>query len=355
MATLDEVARQSGVSPSTVSRYLRGQLTLREETERRIMDAVDTLGYVGNASARSLAAQHSGVVGLVLPGLSNPFFASLADSIADEVARHDLALLLCTTRDIRKREEDYTNLLEGQAVDGMLYLGAHPSNRRLGRVIERGLPVVVVDEPQEQLPPVTTLTVDNFTGGFQATSHLLDLGHRRIFYLGGPAKLGTERERRRGYSEALARAGIETTTGLMLSGSYTESFGVSALPHILTGKEHATAVFCASDHMALGLMSAAHVHGVQIPGDLSVVGFDDIHLARYTTPGLTSVHQPVDEIARNAIEMLVGRMNNPAAAPESRTLPVELIIRGSSRPLTPTDERETDLAATTSASRGGRR
>lgn len=354
MATLDDVARRSGVSPSTVSRYLRGKLSLREETEHRILDAVESLGYIGNASARSLAAQRSGIVGLVLPGLSNPFFAALADSIADEVARHDLSLLLCTTRDIRRREEDYTNLLEGQAVDGMLYLGAHPSNRRLGRVIDRGLPVVVVDEPQEQLPPVTTLTVDNFTGGFQAASHLLGLGHRRIFYLGGPAKLGTERERRRGYSEALARAGIESTTDLMLSGSYTESFGVSSLPRILTLKERVTAVFCASDHMALGLMSAAHVHGVRVPDDLSLVGFDDIQLAKYTMPGLTSVHQPVDEIARNAIEMLVGRMNNPSAAPEARTLPVELIIRGSSRRVAPAVTQDSDLAATTS-SRGGHR
>ncbi|RNI24244.1 LacI family DNA-binding transcriptional regulator [Flexivirga caeni] len=353
MTTLDEVARQSGVSPSTVSRYLRGKLALREETEQRIQDAVAALGYVGNASARSLAAQRSGVVGLVLPGLSNPFFAALADSIADEVARHDLSLLLCTTRDVRQREEDYTNLLEGQAVDGMLYLGAHPSNRRLGRVIKRGLPVVVVDEPQEQLPPVTTLTVDNFTGGFQATSHLLDLGHRRIFYLGGPAKLGTEHERRRGYSEALTRAGIDTSADLALSGSYTETFGVSALPHILTGKVQATAVFCASDHMALGLMSAAHVHGVQIPDDLSVVGFDDIQLAKYTTPGLTSVRQPVQEISHTAVEMLVSRMNNPAAAPEARTLPVELIVRGSSQRIGPA-VADGPNSAWEKSSRGGR-
>jgi DNA-binding LacI/PurR family transcriptional regulator len=329
VATLSEVARMAGVSASTVSRHLRGQLSVSPETQRKIEAAFESLHYVANASARSLAAQRSGVIGLVLPGLSNPFFAALADAIADEVARLDVSLLLCTTRDVRQYEVKYTDLLEAQAVDGLLYLGAHASNARLAKVIERGLPVVVVDEPLRGLPPVTTLTVDNFTGGFQATSYLIELGHRRVCYLGGPAELGTEKERRRGYGEALSRAGIAVDPALVFSGPYTEGFGVSVLPHLLTRKVPPSAVFCASDHTALGLMSAAHRHGIKLPDELSIVGFDDIGVAGYTTPQLTSVHQPVGDIAKYAVEMLAARIDHPSAPPGQRTLPVELIVRES--------------------------
>lgn len=329
MATLGEVARMSGVSTSTVSRYLRGQLDLSEGTERRVRQAVDALGYVVNARASSLAKRRSGLVGLVLPGLSNPFFAALADHVADEVARRDLSLLLCTTRDIRHREEEYTNLLEGQAVDGMLYLGAHPSNKRLAAAIKSGLAVVVIDETQKRLPPVSTLTVDNFTGGFQATSHLIESGHRQIGYIGGPKDLPTEIERKRGYTEALTMAGISLESQVVVSGPYTEQFGISALPYIVTHTHQVTAAFCASDHTALGVISAAHTHGIKIPEQLSIVGFDDVAVAKYITPRLTTVRQPVSAIAKNAVEMLIDRINHPSAPPELRTLPVELVIRDS--------------------------
>lgn len=329
VATLSQVARASGVSTSTVSRYLRGQLAVSPSTRRSIDEAVRSLNYLPQERRRSASTAPNGVIGLVLPGLSNAFFAALADSIADEVALLGCSLVLCTTRDVKRREEAYTELLEAQQVDGMLYLGAHASNRRLAAVIRRGLPVVVVDEPQVHLPPVATLTVDNFTGGYQGTAYLLGMGHTDIAYLGGPSGLETEKERRRGYTEALARNGVPLAPEHMFVGGYSQSFGVSALPHLLEMDRIPTAAFCASDETALGLMAAARNFGLELPRDLSIVGFDDTIAARYTTPPLSSIHQPVSEIAKNAVEMLAARMDNGNLPPETRTLPVELVVRES--------------------------
>lgn len=327
--TLRQVAQASGVSTSTVSRYLRGQLAVSAETQRGIDDAVESLNYVPLTRRRPAAKLQQNVFGLVLPGLSNAFFAALADAIADEVALLGGSLVLCTTRDVRRREEAYTELLEAKSVDGMLYLGAHASNRRLAAVIRRGLPVVVVDEPQTKLPPVTTLTVDNFTGAFHGTTYLLGMGHRRIAYIGGPSTLATEKERRRGYEEALQRNGLVPSEELIIGGAYSRRFGAAALPHLLRMEPMPTAVFCASDESALGLMSAARTFGLALPDDLSILGFDDTIPARYTTPPLSSIHQPVTDIAKNAVEMLAARIDNPSAKPETRTLPVELVVRES--------------------------
>lgn len=330
-ATLLDVASSAGVSTSTVSRYLSGQLRLTDTTERRIQQAIEELGYIPNASARRLAGGRTGIIGLVLPGMANPFFASFADSVAEAALGQDLSVLLCATRDSKQNEERYTDLLAARAVDGLIYLGMYRTNKRLTRTIAEGLPVVVVDETIDGAAEASSITVDNFSGAYQATQHLITNGHREIAYVGGPSELMTERERRRGYTAAMGAAGLAMDPEQMLSGPYSESFGASVLPHLLTRTPRPTALFCASDYTALGVLSTVDMYGLRVPDDLAIVGFDDAPITQYTRPRLTTVRQPVAALAHGAVELLNERIMDPDRPVRRVTLPVELIIRDSSR------------------------
>ncbi len=329
MTTIQDVARAAGVAASTVSRYLNGQLKVSPATEAKVLEAVAELGYVPNATARNLARRRSGVIGFVVPEISNPYFGAIADHVVEEVERYGRLVLLCSHRSQSVKQSSYIELLASGAIDGMLYLGSFRSNERLAVAIAGGLPVVVVDEPIAGLPPVPTVVMDDYAGGYQATSYLAALGHRRIAFVSGPAELGSVQERFRGYLDALRKAGIETGGQVALSGQFTEQFGMSALPHLLAAAHPPTAAFVASDYIALGVISAAEAHGIRVPDDLSVVGFDDIRFSQYVRPRLTTIRSPLDRLAHLGVELLFERLADPQAPARTHVLPVELVIRES--------------------------
>jgi DNA-binding LacI/PurR family transcriptional regulator len=343
VATIQDVAKAAGVAASTVSRYLNGQLHVAPDTQARITGAVRRLGYVPNAHAKNLARRRSGAVGLVVPELGNPYFGAIADSVVEAVERRGLLVLLCSTRSTAGKAASYIDLLASGAIDGMLYLGSPRANERLAAAIRGGLPVVVVDEPIAGLPDVHTVVMDDYAGGYQAASYLVALGHRRIAYVSGPADLGSVQERRRGYCDALTKAGIDPEQQLNLAGHFTEQFGASALPRLVAADEPPTAAFVASDYIAFGMLSAAETHGIRVPGDLSIVGFDDIRFSRYVRPRLTTIRSPVECLAQKGVDLLFERLDGaepgrqdggPAAEAPARTvvLPVELIVRESAAP-----------------------
>jgi DNA-binding LacI/PurR family transcriptional regulator len=327
--TIQDVARAAGVAASTVSRYLNGQLKVSPATEAKVLEAVAELGYVPSAVGRNLARRRSGVIGFVVPEISNPYFGTIADYVVEAVERHGRLVLLCSHRSQSVKQSSYIDLLATGAIDGMLYLGSFRSNERLAVAIADGLPVVVVDEPIAGLPPVPTVVMDDYAGGYQATSYLVALGHRRIAFVSGPAELGSVQERFRGYRDALAKGGLEADGQVRLSGQFTEQFGMSALPHLLAAAEPPTAAFVASDYIALGVLSAAEAHGLGVPDDLSIVGFDDIRFAQYVRPRLTTIRSPVDRLAQTGVELLFERLTDPLAPARTQVLPVELVIRES--------------------------
>lgn len=218
-----------------------------------------------NAAARNLARRRSGVIGFVVPEISNPYFGSIADYVVEAVERHGRLVLLCSHRSQSVKQASYIDLLASGAIDGMLYLGSFRTNERLAAAIGDGLPVVIVDEPIAGLPPVPTVVMDDYAGGYQATSYLVALGHRRIAFVSGPAELGSVQERYRGYCDALRKNGIETDSQVNLAGQFTEQFGMSALTHLLAAAVPPTAAFVASDYSALGVISAAEAHGIRCP------------------------------------------------------------------------------------------
>jgi DNA-binding LacI/PurR family transcriptional regulator len=335
MATIQDVAKAADVAASTVSRYLNGQLKVTPATQARIVDAVASLGYVANYQAKNLARRRSGAIGFVVPDVSNPYFGTIADHVVEAVELRGLMVLLCSTRSQAVKESSYIDLLASGAIDGMLYLGSFRFNVRLAAAIHGGLPVVVVDEPIAGLPEVHSAVMDDYSGGYQAASYLVALGHRRIAFVSGQAELGSVVERRRGYCDALVKGGIDPDAQLNLPGHFTEQFGASALPRLLAGPEPPTAAFVTSDYIALGMLSAAETHGIRVPEDLSIVGFDDIRFSQYVRPRLTTIRSPVERLAQIGVEMLFERLNGTAGPARTEVLPVELIVRESAGPPPP--------------------
>jgi len=332
VSTIQDVARAAGVAASTVSRYLNGQLRVSPATEARVLEAVRKLGYVPNAQARNLARRRSGVIGFVVPELRNPYFGEIADFVVEAVEQHGLLVLLCSTRSQEARQSAYIDLLATGAIDGMLYLGSFRSNERLAAAIRGGLPVVVVYEPIAGLPPVHTVVMDDYAGGYQATSYLVALGHRRIAFVSGPSELGSVQERYRGYSDALRKGGLDPDQQIRLSGHFTEQFGMSALPYLLAAAEPPTAAFVPSDYIALGVLSAAEANGIRVPQDLSIVGFDDIRFSQYVRPRLTTIRSPLDRLAETGVDLLFERLGDQDTPARTEVLPVELVVRESAAP-----------------------
>jgi LacI family transcriptional regulator len=331
MATIRDVAKRSQVSPSTVSRFVNGKIRVEETTAARIQGAIRDLGYRPHRVAKHLATGKAEALGLVVPSITNPFFAVLAEAVETEAYGAGYSVLLCNTHYDRDREETYVSFLENTLADGLLYVGMHAQNDRLLGVLGRHLPVVIVDEWVEGLPPVHTVFVDNYSGGLVATQHLLQLGHRRIAFLGGPEGLMTVMERFRGYKESLSQADIPLDPAIIRFGSYTEDFGEVAFPHLMHRPDPPTAIVAANDLIAVGLMRSASRLGVEIPDHLSIVGFDDIPYAESIR--LTTVRQPVQELGRKAARLLLEVLGaDKPMMPRSITLPVSLIVRESSGP-----------------------
>ncbi|MYU10409.1 substrate-binding domain-containing protein [Streptomyces sp. SID8361] len=317
------------MSVSTVSRFLNGQLTLRPDTEERVSAALDALGYAAPArrgkDEPAEARIEQDTIALVVPQIGNAYFSRIAAAVIAAAEAYGLSVLLASTRNNMRKQVDYVNLLREKGISGLIYAGNYRSNTAVSRVIGEGLPVVLVDEQQADVPPVDTVLVDDYAGAYQAATYLLSLGHVRIAFVGGPPELFSVSERHRGWRDALERAGIEADQQLQLNGAFSEEFGAAALSHLLAAAEPPTAVFAASDTIALGLLSAARRLSIDVPRNLSVVGFDDVPAASLVTPRLTTVHTPLEKMADAAVRMLVERLDGLSSQARTAVTSVSLV------------------------------
>ncbi|NDZ79536.1 LacI family transcriptional regulator [Streptomyces sp. SID10853] len=331
--TLTSVAQHAQVSASTVSRYLRGQLKVQPETAARIDAAVRELNYEVPVAAPSGPRAGRPVIALVVPDLVNPFFADLAEEVAAAAAVSGVALVVGITGQQARRESLFSDFAAStEAIDGLIYVGMHRQNPRLTQAIADGLPVVLLDEEVASPSEVDTIAVDNYSGAHQATSYLVQLGHRRIMHIAGPRELSTTRDRLRGYRDAMAHAGLEVDEDLVLHGPYTEQFGASTFPYLASAAHPPTAAFVGSDIVAVGILGAAELHGLRIPEDLSVIGCDGIRVGEWLRPKLTTLQQPVADLARTALEVVQNRIEAPDGARVTKSFPLHLVIRGSAVP-----------------------
>lgn len=325
MAGIKDVAREAGVSPTTVSRYLNNHLELPAPTKSRIDAAIKRLDYRPNLLAKRLSTGKAEIIGVVAPEIANPFFTKLVAAIEDEAEQHGYSVLLSSTRGMRAREIEQISRLEDRHVDGLILMTNQPDDGTLAAFIDRHTNVVLLDEdvPGFSGPKVF---VENTEGAYQATRYLIEAGHRRIAHVGGPAGLMSVIERHCGFMRAMEEGGLEPSH--VLFGSYTSEFGASAMREILASHERPTAVFAGSDFVAIGCMQCISAQGLCVPNDISLVGFDDMPFADLLAPPLTTIRQPVQELGRKAFQALFAVLNDQPI-PALERLPTTLVERQS--------------------------
>src|SRR5829696_774483 len=330
MTTIREVAESAGVSYATVSHVINNTRLVSPETRERVVAAMDALHYRPNALARSLRQGKTNTIGLVLPDSANPFFAEISRSIEDEAFKKGYSVFLCNTELDTQRELFYVDVLSKKQVDGIIFVAAGDQADSLDFLLRQNMPVVMIDRDLPNVEVDAVLT-DHQLGGFLATHHLIELGHRRIACIAGPSTITPSAERMTGYERALEQAGLSYDEHLIIRGDYHAQSGMEITHSILKLNPRPTAIFALNDLMALGALRAAAEAGYSVPTDLAVVGYDDLELAQFTNPPLTTIAQPKKEIGFQAINLLVDRMSRKNLPPSRVVLAPELIIRRSTR------------------------
>jgi LacI family transcriptional regulator len=325
-ARLRDVAEAAGVDPSVVSRVLSGdgRLSIRPETRQRVLDAARRLDYRPNRAAQTLRTARTMAIGMVVPDLANPAFALIAEGAEGCAANAGYALVL-----IRRAEGERLDDLVGR-VDGLLVAAATREANYRSELLG-GLPSVLVNrrEPGE----IPSVVVDDEGGSALAVRHLLSLGHRRIAHVAGPQNADTARRRLAGWRLALAEAGLEAEDSAVVEASaFDEAAADRAAEVLLGGSTRPSAVFAANIRLATGTLAAAHRLGLEVPRDLSIVGFDDHPLAAYLRPPLTTVRMPLVELGAAAVEILLAEIDGDGAQSRLLDTPAELVVRASTAP-----------------------
>jgi DNA-binding LacI/PurR family transcriptional regulator len=327
MATIAEVAREANVGVATVSRVLNGSPAVREQTRRRVIDAIERLGYAPSPTARALSTGRTQAIGVVAPFFTRPSVMERLRGVSRVLAGSGYQLVLFDVE--RPDDSSFPALPLGAGLDGLLSISLCPPEPELDRLAAAGVPLVLVDHSHDRLPAVHT---DDVAGARLATEHLLALGHRRIAFLGDAEADGdgftSSAARRGGYQRALAEAGVEADPTLVRRGPHGREAAMALTRELLGLANPPSALFAASDTQAVGALEAAAAAGAQVPGDFSVVGYDDIELARYA--GLTTVAQPLEESGARGAELLLAALDGIPAA--GQQLPVELVARETTGP-----------------------
>lgn len=324
MTTIAEVAREAGVGVGTVSRVINGSTAVRADTRRRVLDAVDRLGYAPNAAARALSTGRTNRIGVVAPFFTSASVIERLRGVTQVLAGADRQLILFDVERPAQSSACFAALSGGGSVDGVLSISLCPTADEVARFNAAGAPVVLVDHAHPTLP---TITIDDLAGGRMATEHLIELGHERIAFVGDEERnaygFSSSAARRAGYLEALRDAGLEPDPDLIVRTEPGRVPAGRAALRLLDSDQPPTAVFAASDDQALGVLDAAAEACVPVPEALSVVGFDDVEVARWA--GLTTVAQPLEESGARGAELVLDAVEGKPA--RSCRLGLELVRR----------------------------
>ena len=329
-ASIKDVANHAGVAVGTVSNVLNYPDRVSPKTRDRVQASIEELGFVRNDVARQLRAGHSRTIGLVVLDIGNPFFSSVARAAEDAAAEGGNAVVLGNSGHDARREMHYIDLFEEQRVQGVLISPVTDITKRLSALSERGTKVVLVDSPATE-GTFSSVSVDDISGGYLATRHLLDIGRRRIGYVAGPQQFHQVTDRLAGARHAVAEV-PGATLEVLQAGDLTVLAG-REVGDALVDRDPALlpdGLFCANDLLALGVMqSLTMLRSLRIPQDVALVGYDDIDFAASAVVPLTSVRQPTGLIGRTAVELLVEQLENPEIGPRQVVFKPELVVRDS--------------------------
>jgi LacI family transcriptional regulator len=329
--TLEDIARKAGVSRSTVSRVINGHPNVSESVRQRVSQVIRKTGYHPNVAARSLASQRSWMIGLVLPRsvsafFTDPYYHHLTQGIAQACNLYDYTLGLFLIGSREDEEKIFPRISHRGSLDGILLQSGQSGDQLASRLINSKIPLVIVGRPFNP-DSASYIDVDNVDAAYGATVHLIRQGRQRVAFISGPENLTVSIDRKQGYLKALNERGRVVEPSLMVQGEFTEASGYHAMRQLLPAKPDA--VFVASDSMAFGAMRAVSEAGLKIPGDVALVGFDDLPVTAPSKPSLTTVRQPVLQFGTLAVEILIDVIENGLQPPRRLTLTTELIVRES--------------------------
>lgn len=332
--TLKQLSQLAGVHPSTVARVLNGDPHQRvsDEVRERIVTLAREHQYEPNHVARSLRTKRSSVIGTLIPDIANPFFAIMFRGIEDAMGQRDFSVILANTDDDVSREARGLAMLRGRQVDGVILATARRADPAIQELAAAKFPFVMVNRHTD---PISSNAVvpDDYGGAVMAVEHLIELGHLRIAHIAGSQEVSTGYTRRRGYVDAMRRHGLTMDEALLAQGSYREAGGYQAMQALLALADPPTAVFAVNDLAAAGALRAIHEAGLDVPKDISIVGFNDLSSVTQTTPTLTTVRLPLHGMGVMAAERLLAMLLGDRTPAEATIVPVALVRRESTGPI----------------------
>jgi len=326
--TMHDVAQTAGVSLMTVSRVVNNKDDVSQITRKKVMEVIEQLNYRPSSIARGLATQRTGALGLVVPDIANPFFASIVRSAEEEAYAKNYSVFLGNTNEDPRRELAVLHSLEDKQVDGLILCSSRLEDNTLFEILER-FPTTVLVFRERKDANAGAFTIDDVFGGQVAIEHLLKSGHRNIGLISGPPISLSAFGRLKGYQAALQAANISVNDSWTRHCRPVVEGGQEAAYDLLRDNPEITALFCHNDLVAVGAMQACAELGLRIPGDIAIIGYDDIRLAELVSPALTTLHIPTAEIGAKTMRMLLEQIEVEAAAPKEVHLRPELIVRAS--------------------------
>jgi LacI family transcriptional regulator len=328
--TIYDVAREANVSMATVSRVVNGNPNVKPSTRKKVLEAIERLGYRPNAVARGLASKKTTTVGVIIPDISSIFFAELARGIEDIATMYKYNIILSNSDQNKDKELHLLNTMLGKQVDGILFMGGYISEEHVAEFKKSPVPIVLAATIEEN-NIIPSVNIDYEQAAYDAVAFLIEKGHKRIAYVTGPADDPINNKKLAGYRRALEQQGLTYDENLIIEGDYSYDSGIEAYEKIAELGEQPTAVFVGTDEMALGVIHSAQDHGVNIPEQLEVVGFDNTRLATMVRPRLTTVVQPMYDIGAVAMRLLTKYMNKEHVENHIVVLPHRIEYRQSTK------------------------
>jgi LacI family transcriptional regulator len=329
--SIRDVAKRAGVSIATVSRAVNRIPTVDPDLAKRVWQAIDEVGYLPNTQARALVSGRSRMLGLIVSEITNPFFPELVQEFENLAVAQGYEVLIGSTNYEPERTESLIRRMLQRSVDGVAVMTFGIEEELVQKLVEREFPLVFVDAGPD-LPNIRVLKVDYAEGIRQAVQHLAALGHRRIAFISGPLRLRSAVARRDAFLKSMAQLGLTVPAEHLVEGNHTMEGGIGAMERLITLSELPTAVMCSNDMTAIGVLHALYRTTHKVPEEISVVGFDDIHLAQFMLPPLTTVQMSCKSLAAAAVEALRAGIerDNPKAAKTQWHIPTQLVVRQSS-------------------------
>lgn len=323
--TIYDVAKEAGVAISTVSKVLNNTGSIGEKTRKKVEETMQKLNYYPSVAAS--VKKRMQTIGLLIPDIADPFMAEIARTIEDHGRKFGFSLMICSTDNDLEKEIEYVSVLKKKYLDGIIIATGLKNTAALQELINDEIPVALLAREVPSLA-VNTVVVNDFLGAFDATSYLIKLGHKKIAMITEDIYFPVTKSRMKGYKEALEQAGLEYNENLVSINNTSYNDALHSTEKLLQLPDPPTAIFASTEPLAIGAMQGARESGLDIPKDLSIVGFDNSILAKMAYPALTTVSQPIREMGKKVIELLVEEIKNPKQVKQRIIMSPELIIRG---------------------------